>query len=294
MRSCLAWILIVLATAAGLTACGSKERERGRTAGAPRAEMASERASEKDYIAEEANSPADDSGGKKLGFVFLAPGKYVGERYLEYLVNVRYETKNFELSRKDLLDIVSQYGYLANASAGYENDRHSMTAQLNIKVAELYNVLKLLDRVGSLKSENVSVMDLTRDMVWNQRTTRRLKTRTDRIAKALGQVAAENKNWREREDALERSENALDQSEQGQWDVLDRIAWAKITVTVSGPRDIRPVEIPSFRNALILLLNTFFRVLYFLIVVLPFAAVAGVIWWQRKNIKNLFTRKKDK
>jgi hypothetical protein len=237
-------------------------------------------------------STKDESQAGNIPFIFLSSNKYEGERLLEYQVNLSYETKDFVLSRKDFLDIVSKYGYLSYTTTGYSDLRYSMSAQFNIKVADIYRVVKELDKLGSLRYENTSVVDHTRDMAWNARKALRLQIREQRIARVVGQVAGENKNWKDREDALERSEDALDQAEQGKWDITDQVTWAKITVSVATPPDAAPVQIPTFRNALALLVNGFFKVLYVLVVVSPFIAVGGVIWWKRKKIIGIFARKK--
>lgn len=242
-------------------------------------------------LAGQAKTADKDAG--EIPFIFLSSNKYAGERFLEYQVNLAYETKDFVLSRQEFLNIVSQYGYLSYTSAGYSGLRYSMTAQFNIKVADIYKVVKLLDKLGSLRSENTSVIDHTRDMAWNERKAKRLQIREDRIARAVSQVAAANKNWRDREDALERSEDALDLAEQGIWDITDQVTWAKIAVTVETPPDAAPFKIPTFQNALVLLVNGFFKVLYALIVLTPFIAAGAVIWWQRKNIVKIFIRKKQ-
>lgn len=299
-------VLVLLPVVLTLTYCSGKDAAPKTSADKKELQnVASEQLAQDDYSPEaeerpssisrsglsKADKEASDTG--EIPFIFLSTNKYANERLLEYQVNLAYETKDFVLSRQEFLNIVSQYGYLSYTSSGYSGLRYSMSAQFNIKVADLYKVVKLLDRLGSLRSENTSVIDHTRDMAWNERHARRLQIREERIAKAIGQVAAANKNWRDREDALERSEDALDQAEQGIWDITDQVTWAKVVVTVGTPQDAAPVSIPTFRNALVLLVNGFFKVLYVLIVLSPFIAAGAVVWWQRKNIVKIFNRKKQ-
>jgi hypothetical protein len=274
-----------------MLSCGNKQFSEKKRAMANLKEEASEA-----YIADEPakslNAESKVGGSKKdLSFVFLSPYPVAKDRYLEFMVELQYDTKNFELSRKDLLDIVSQNGFLNYSSAAYENLRYRMTAQANIKASELYNVIKLLDKLGSLKVENTSVIDHTRDMAWNQRKVKREQTRMDRINKAMAQVPPQNKTWKEKEDALEKSEDSLDQSQHEEWNIQDLVAWAKVTITLYGPLDSEPISIPSFNNALALLINGFFKLLYLLIILLPFALVGLFIWWQRKRIGGWFKKK---
>lgn len=296
------FLAVLLPVALVLACCGAQQTAPKDLA--EKKEMASYEAesSYDEYAADKAPAPSArnvsglTTSGKDDGeipFVFLSPNRFEKERLLEYQVNLCYETKNFTLSRKEFQDIVSKYGYLSYTTAGYSDLRYSMTAQVNVKVADLYNVIKLLDRLGSLRSENTSVIDHTRDMAWNERKARRLQVRADRIARAVGEVAAANKNWRDREDALERSEDALDNAEQAKWDISDQVTWAKVIICVETPKDPAPVKIPTFRNALVLLLNGFFKVLYVLVVLSPFIVVGALIWWQRKKIAGIFTRKKQ-
>lgn len=257
---------------------------------APEAEDRVARSESKNLGGQE--GPKDESRAGNIPFIFLSSNRYEGERLLEYQVNLNYETKNFVVSRRDFLEIVAKFGYLSYASTGYSDLRYTMSAQFNVKVADIYKVVRELDRLGNLRYENTSVVDHTRDMAWNERKARRLQVREFRINRAVSQVAPENKNWRDREDALERSEDALDQAEQAKWDISDQVAWAKITVSVETPQDVSPVHIPTFRNALVLLANGFFKVLYVLVVLSPIIALGGVIWWKRKKIIGIFTRKK--
>jgi hypothetical protein len=300
------FIAVLLPLVLTLTYCSGKQPAPG--VSQPRKEMANAKAEEQesaDYGPEdkapsaESRSLAGQLGTKdedqktgEIPFIFLSSNKYEGERLLEYQVNLTYETKDFVVSRKDFLDIVSKYGYLSYVNSGYGDLRYSMSAQFNIKVADIYRVVKELDKLGSLRYENTSVVDHTRDMAWNERKARRLQIRDQRISRVLAQVAGENKNWKDREDALERSEDALDQAEQGKWDITDQVTWAKISLTVSTPQDAAPVSIPTFQNALVLLVNGFFKVLYVLVVISPFIAIGAVVWFKRKKIVALFTRKK--
>jgi hypothetical protein len=243
-------------------------------------------------LKEENNASAKTGiGTNKLSFVFLTPTEEAKDRLLEYQAHLTYKTGSFEGSRKELLSIIGQYGFINSSTADIRNLNSSMTAQLSVRVGSLYSVLQELDRLGNLEAENIAVRDHTGDMSWTQRKIKREQLRIGRRSKVLFTVSSGSTNWKEAEDALSKSEDSLDENEQGDWTIHDTTAWAKITVTIEGPSMPEPIRIPAYQNAVVTLINILLQTAYILIILIPLIIIAVLVIWKRKAIMGYIKKK---
>ena len=234
---------------------------------------------------------ADD--GKGLQGHFLAPMDLAKERLLEYRVDLTYETKNILASRHALLAIVAKYGFIKGSSAALDESRALVASDVYVKSEKLYEALGELDAIGTLLSENIAVTDHTENMVLQDRKVKREQVRMARRGAAAAQVGGAAKNWNDIENSLSQSEDGLDAAEHAKWQIRDKIAWACIHVNLNGPEQPGRIRVPKYVNALIGLVNFLLVLVYALIYILPFAAVAGAIVWKRRQIAGLFRRKKE-
>lgn len=233
-------------------------------------------------------------GVKKEGLSFFyTPNVKADGRYLEYTAELSYRTKAFAVSRKTLIGIISKYGYVKSESASGEA-AESMNAEIAVRAANLYDVLTDLDAVGALVSESIETVDHTEAMALSARKSRREAVRIQRRSIAAAQVPLTNTAWDSREASLSRSEDSLDAADQEQWKIDDAVAWAKITISLSGPERPDRIQIPDYRNAFTGIVNGFFYLLYGVIVYLPLIlillGVVFAVWTLRKKIMGLFSR----
>ena len=250
--------------------------------------------SKKSELSRDDKGKSKDAAGRKEGISFFyTPNAKADGRYLEYTAHLSYRTKTFAVSRKTLIGIISKYGYVKSENASGE-DAESMNAEIAVYAARLYDVLVDLDAVGALISESIETVDHTETMALSARKSRRETIRMQRRNIASMQVPLTNTAWDSREASLSRSEDALDAADHEQWKVEDAVAWAKVTISLSGPENPERIQIPDYRNAFTGIVNGFFFILYGIIAYLPLLAllfgIGFVIWAFRKKIAGLFQR----
>ena len=221
----------------------------------------------------------------KPGFV---PSSLSEERLLEYRIHLSYRTEDFGGARSLLLSVVGKRGFLGETSTSLK-DRARMQASFAVRSAELTEVLRELDGLGSLRREHITVTDHTEPFVLQQRTASREELRSRRKASvsSTGLVA---KNWAERNAALEQSENALDRATQEQWKLRDRARWARVQIELLGPQTAPIVAIPPYRRALVGLLNLSLDVSYGLLWFSPLLVLLALLWLLRRRLENWLAR----
>ncbi len=247
---------------------------------------------------EEQKAEADGSAmklddGRGLQGHFLASMDLAKERLLEYRVEMAYETKDILASRRALLAVVAKYGYVKSGSAALDESRATVASDVYVKSDKLYDALMELDRIGTLLAENISATDHTEDMALQNLKEKRERVRIARKGIASGQATAASRNWNDIENSLSQSEDGLDAAEHKKWQIRDRVTWACIHVDLNGPEQPGRIKVPKYVNAFIGLLNFLLLLAYGLIYIMPFAALAGVIVWKRKEIMAIFSRKKE-
>ncbi|WP_232380737.1 DUF4349 domain-containing protein [Leptospira ainlahdjerensis] len=215
-----------------------------------------------------------DKAENQLGKVFT-PVAMTTERLLEYNILLSYQCNDLVKTRKELLEYIAKYGYLESSSAVNSTTPY-MSVKIHVRSAKLYEALLDLDKLGVLISEEISTIDHTEGMVWQKRKTNREKIRLSRRNVANQQIGAGSRNWEVVEESIERSEDQLDLAEQETWKIKDRVSWATVTVSFGTPTPPDAIQIPEYRNALVGLLNAFLQLSYYLLWILPFAAIASV------------------
>ncbi len=213
------------------------------------------------------------------------------DRLLEYRVNLDYRCTDLQQARLLLLAITSKYGFVRSESTSISTTRQNMNTVIAIKADRLYDALLECDRLGRLENESIIVTDHTGNMVLSDRKAKREQVRSLRRARALDQGATKERTWREVEDSLSASEDAMDGAEHAKWGIRDTVTWATLTVTLRGPESARQIEVPRYVNVLVWLANFFLNLLYVLLGASPFIALIAVVIWKRKAIIGLFRRR---
>lgn len=224
----------------------------------------------------------------QLGEVFV-PILNSTERLLEYQIQLSYQTQDLIKTRKDILGFISKYGYIENSSA-VNTDSPYMNLRIHIKSEKLYEALMELDTYGVLLNEDISTVDHTEGMVWQKIKSNREKIRLVRRSNANNQTLANSKNWQVIEEAVTESENNLDSSEHEIWKIKDRVKWATLNVNFSTPIPADKVQIPTYKNAFVGILNLFLELTYYLIWMIPFVVIAVVLYFPLKKIYVYFKK----
>ncbi|TGL44603.1 DUF4349 domain-containing protein [Leptospira perdikensis] len=229
-----------------------------------------------------------DSAPNQLGQVFV-PIQNTSERLLEYQVQLSYQTQDLIKTRKDLLTFITKYGFIESSSA-VNTDSPYMNLRVHIRSEKLYDALIELDSYGVLLSEDISTVDHTEGMVWQKIKSNREKIRLGRRTNANNQTSGNSKNWEAIEEAITDSENNLDQSEHEIWKIKDRVKWATLNINFSSPIPPDKIQIPTYKNAFIGILNVFLELTYYLIWMIPFLLLAGILYFPLKKVYHYFKK----
>nr|WP_246836906.1 DUF4349 domain-containing protein [Leptospira meyeri] len=224
----------------------------------------------------------------QLGQVFV-PIQNTSERLLEYQVQLSYQTHDLIKTRKDILGFITKYGYIESSSA-VNTDAPYMSLRIHIRSEKLYEALVELDTYGVLLSEDIATVDHTEGMVWQKVKSNREKIRLTRRTSANNQTSANSKNWQAIEEALTDSENNLDHAEHEIWKIKDKVKWATLSINFSSPIPPDKIQVPTYRNAFVGILNVFLELTYYLIWMIPFLLVAVVIYFPIKKIYKKFQK----
>lgn len=290
---------------------GSQERSRVASESRTAAPVAVQRADEQDQAGnaidrEEAPSTADgrragepgapqqqSEGGfftaVRMKSMLVRPMEKAAERLLEYHVNLEYQCADFQKARLELLAIVSQYGFIRSGRTDL-----SGTSSLNLNIAvqtkDLYRFLLDMDRIGKLNGERINVNDLTEQMVLSQRQTRREDIRLQRKTRGLAGISAAARNWQAIEGSISQSEDNLDQAEHRKWQVMDRVNWASVSITLEP---FGAVHVPPYKKALYEILDLILWIPYALIYLTPIILAFLLIRWKWNWFSGLFGKKGD-
>lgn len=224
----------------------------------------------------------------QLGQVFV-PIQNSSERLLEYQVQMSYQTQDLIKTRQDLLGFITKYGFIESSSA-VNIDSPYMSLRVHVRSEKLYEALIELDTYGVLLSEDISTIDHTEGMVWQKIKSNREKIRLGRRNNANNQTSANSKNWQEIEEAVTESENNLDSSEHEIWKIKDKVKWATMSINFSSPIPADKIQIPTYKNAFIGILNVFLELTYYLIWMIPFLILAGLLYLPLKKIYLYFKK----
>lgn len=288
MRNTLKWIIFILFVIT--LNCGKESN--GESTAPVEAEMRSLDVASEKKVAPSApraeESVEQPSVENQLGQVFV-PIPTSSERLLEYQVQLSYQTQNLIKTRKDILGFITKYGYIESSSA-VNADSPYMSLRVHIHSEKIYEALIELDTYGVLLSEDISTVDHTEGMVWQKIKSNREKIRLARRSNANNQTSANSKNWQAIEEAVTDSENNLDNSEHEIWKIKDKVKWATLNVNFSTPIPPDKIQVPTYKNAFIGILNVFLELTYYLIWMIPLFFLAGILYFPVKKIGRYFKK----
>ncbi|MBN2077701.1 MAG: DUF4349 domain-containing protein [Spirochaetes bacterium] len=295
-RALPAAVCVVLVTA--LFSCKKAEKAQMEEAEAPMAmksEAVMDKAAVRDVMPGSPEGGAANAvrrSGPGLVGHFITPAELASGRLLEYRVELSYESDDLMKSRRELLEATARHGYVKESTSSMEGKHPFVTSEIRVRSERLYDALRDFDRVGTLKTERITVTDHTEGMMLQERAARREQVRITRRGAASAGTAPTAKNWKDIEDALEESENRLDASEQEKWRIKDRVAWASVRVEITGPDLPERIVVPPFGDALVDLANILLGLVYGLVYLVPLGILVAAVVWNRKRIAALFRGRK--
>ncbi|HMV45183.1 MAG TPA: DUF4349 domain-containing protein [Leptospiraceae bacterium] len=206
-------------------------------------------------------------------------------RFLEYNIQLSYKVEDINKTRENLLNIVKKDSFISrsqtNLSTGYE----SMFVQIYIPVGTMYQTLVELDKLGQLTYEDIQTEDLTDKNEEQKIKLSRESIRGSRRSRVANKGSVENWNWKDREDALERSENAEDQAKLESWRIKDRVSWAKVNLTLSGKELSNRIQFPNYKNAFVSAINFLLEISYSLVWLVPVLALGFILFKLYRKIR---------
>ncbi len=277
------------------------ENSRSRYASAPSSQIADQTGAAADEeaparapgeIAQEKDTVQSEGGfftAVRMKSMLIRPMEKAADRLLEYHVNLEYRCENFQEARAELLNIISKYGFIRSGSTSI-NGNSRLTLQAGVLTKDLFRFLLDMDRVGRLVSERINVNDLTEQMVLSQRQSKREDIRILRRSRGLTGLTPQAKNWQVIENSIATSEDSLDQAEHGKWQVLDRVNWAAVTVTLRPPG---AVQVPPYREALYEIAELVLWLPYAFIYLTPIILMVLLVRWKWSSIAGFFKKKEE-
>lgn len=225
----------------------------------------------------------------RLKSMLILPMEKSKERLLEYHVSLSYQCSDFHKARAELINIISQYGFV---KSGNTDVRHTSHLYVNaaIQAKDIYRFLLDMDRVGTLVTENIRVNDLTEEMVISMRRIKREDIRIERKQKALAGMSAQAKNWQAIEQSISQSEDNYDQSEHNKWKVMDRVSWANVSISLEP---YGAVHVPPYKKALLEIIDLVLWIPYALIYLTPIILLALLVRWKWQWVKSFFGKKES-
>ncbi len=244
-----------------------------------------------------ANQPGapgqQDEGGfftaVRMKSMLVRPMEKAAERLLEYHVSLEYQCADFQKARQELLAIVSQYGFIRSGRTDI-GGTSSLNLGIAVQAKDLYRFLLDMDRIGKLSCERINVNDLTEQMVLSQRQARREDIRLQRKTRGLAGISAAARNWQTIEESIARSEDSQDQAEHRKWQVMDRVNWASVSVSLEP---LGAVHVPPYKKALYELLDLVLWIPYALIYLTPIILIFMLIRWKWNSISGMFKKKEE-
>jgi hypothetical protein len=173
-------------------------------------------------------------------------------RLLEYTIQLNYKVESIEKARATVLSVVKKESYIASAQTNVSGGYESMSLQVQIPVTAMYDTLLQMDKIGQLTYENIHTQDWTEHNELQKIKLSREALRMIRRSKAANKGSAETWNWKDREEALERSEDTADAAKLESWKIKDHVAWAKVNISISGKELPAKIQLPSGAHSLFL------------------------------------------
>ncbi len=285
MRFLVGLLIIVLS----VTGCSKADKSAGGSAEMEKSEPSVESDISRD------NAPLEqqeDSSISTIDTRAVLPALDIDERLLEYNINLVYNSRDVLSSRIRLFNIISRYGFLLNSNTYTDTESPYMNVSFKAKTGKLYDMLTELNEIGILKNETVSVTDMTGDEIYRHIQEKREILLTKRREEALLNYNLSTKNYEQREQMLENSENRLDEVEYQLWQLEDRAEWSVVSVSIYSPQKAVDISVPSFYNAFIYMINGVLIFVYGIIRFIPLVIILIVVVIFRERIFKFFKKKK--
>lgn len=206
-------------------------------------------------------------------------------RLLEYTIQLNYKVESIEKARATVLSVVKKESYIASAQTNVSGGYESMSLQVQIPVTAMYDTLLQMDKIGQLTYENIHTQDWTEHNELQKIKLSREALRMIRRSKAANKGSAETWNWKDREEALERSEDTADAAKLESWKIKDHVAWAKVNISISGKELPAKIQLPNYKDALVNASNFLLELTYYFVWILPIAFVGYLLFKGYKWIR---------
>ena len=196
-------------------------------------------------------------------------------RLLEYTIQLNYKVENIEKAREILLSVIKKESYIASSQTNHST------------VSAMYDTLLLMDKVGQLTYEDIRTQDWTEHNELQKIKLTREGLRMIRRSKAANKDSAETWNWKDREEALERSEDSADSAKLETWKIKDHVTWAKVHISISGRELPSKIQLPNYKDAFVEALNFLLSLTYYIVFMIPLTLLGFLLFkayrWYRNR-----------
>jgi hypothetical protein len=228
-------------------------------------------------------APKEKSSFKQKAQSQLLPQKMpkAKDRLLEYRVNYTIKCDDLSLARSRVLRFAQDYGFLAHISIERETTDPSLSARVYVERPLMYQAMQKVADFGRITKESLSVRDHTQSMKWQQIQAEMAQRQWGRRQKG-----GSKGDW-QGEKMLSEAESTRAQARYKKWQIKDKINWVLMKFRLEGPKGIRPIETPSFADALNRALEVLLYTLYLLLMLSPLVLIGlglfGLIRWFKKR-----------
>lgn len=239
----------------------------------------------------EFNSPAtaQDSESKEKAKFSIRESMYTENsisktRLLEYRISLAVEVSELASARQQFLSVLSENkSFLTQAQTYPVSGKEYMNVQVFVPVSNLIGFLKSVQKIGNVNSETINTEDHTEANELQKIVMEREEQRGRRRNKAVSSASSANWNWKDREDALERSEDGFDHAKLEKWKIQDKVNFAKVSIQITGKK------VESDFELLKAVKKGWMTVLEFLeglISIWPFLILGLIIFWYFRYRRN--------
>lgn len=296
MKNLLTHILILLI----LTGCSKKDTAEKASApvtrtGAVSAEKKQTEPSKADKLADEeeaefnAPAPAQNSESQDKTKFSIKDSMYAENsisksRLLEYRISMSVEVADLSSARQLFLSILSENkSFLTQAQTYPVSGKEYMNVHVFVPVSSLIGFLKSVQKIGNVNSETISTEDHTEANELQKIIMEREEQRGRRRSKAVSSASSANWNWKDREEALERSEEGFDHAKLEKWKIQDKVSFAKVSIQITGKKVESDFELlKAFKKGWLAVLEFLESV----ISIWPFILLGIGIFWYFKIRRN--------
>ncbi|HMV78257.1 MAG TPA: DUF4349 domain-containing protein [Leptospiraceae bacterium] len=187
-------------------------------------------------------APAQNSDSKDKSKFSIRDSMYTENsvsktRLLEYRISLNVEVDELSSARQQFLSLLSENkSFLTQAQTYPVSGKEYMNVQIFVPVSNLIGFLKSVQKIGNVNSETINTEDHTEANELQKIVMEREEQRGRRRNKAVSSASSANWNWKDREDALERSEDGFDHAKLEKWKIQDKVSFAKVSIQITGKK----------------------------------------------------------